>query len=66
MAAPTKARFRCAQCEMFEDRCTCDKFCCLCQSQIDIRLCGDGLLYCQPCREACDYKTEEQVGSSQR
>jgi len=23
---------------------------------IDIKLCHDGLYYCQPCREACDYK----------
>jgi hypothetical protein len=58
MAAPAKAKYRCIQCEMTEDRCECEKYCCLCQSQIDIRLCSDGLMYCAPCRQACDYKTE--------
>jgi hypothetical protein len=47
----------CAQCEQIEARCGCEKFCVLCQSQIDIRLCTDGLLYCEACRTACDYKT---------
>jgi hypothetical protein len=23
---------------------------------LDIKLCFDGLYYCKPCREACDYK----------
>jgi sulfur transfer complex TusBCD TusB component (DsrH family) len=44
------------QCEMNEERCECEKYCCNCQSQIDVRLCQDGLYYCVPCREACDYK----------
>lgn len=60
-ATTTKARFRCAQCESFEERCECDKYCCLCQAQIGVRLCGDGLYYCEPCRQACDYKTQEDV-----
>jgi hypothetical protein len=55
--SPTK--FRCGQCEMLEDQCECDKFCVLCQSQLDIRICKDGLMYCEPCRNACDYKTSE-------
>jgi len=38
----------------------------MCESQIDVRLCGDGLLYCQPCREACDYKTEDQANAATR
>ena len=46
----------CMQCEMNEERCECEKYCCNCQSQIDVRLCQDGLYYCVPCREACDYK----------
>jgi hypothetical protein len=49
----------CSQCEMSEQRCECEKYCCLCQSQIDIRLCQDGLYYCPACREACDYKTAD-------
>jgi len=56
----TKTKFICAQCEMSEQRCECEKYCSLCQGQIDARLCSDGLYYCPDCREACDYKTEEQ------
>ena len=52
----TPKKYRCMQCEMTEDRCDCERYCCLCQSQMDVRLCEDGLYYCQPCREACDYK----------
>lgn len=53
------AKFRCAQCEMPETSCQCDKFCCLCQTTIDVRICDDGLMYCEPCRNACDYKTSD-------
>ena len=53
------AKFRCAQCEMPENQCECDKYCCLCQTMLDVRLCQDGLLYCEPCRNACDYKTSD-------
>ncbi len=52
-------KFRCAQCERSEDDCECEKYCCLCQSVVDIRICTDGLMYCEPCREACDYKTSD-------
>jgi len=55
----TKTKFVCAQCEMSEQRCECEKYCCLCQGQIDVRLCHDDLYYCSACREACDYKTEQ-------
>ena len=48
------------QCEMLEDKCDCEKFCCLCQGQVDIRLCQDGLWYCPPCRQACGYKVSDQ------
>ena len=51
------AKYRCAQCEQPETQCECEKFCCLCQAVIDIRICDDGLMYCEPCRKACDYKT---------
>jgi hypothetical protein len=50
------------QCEQAESRCTCEKFCVLCQSQINIRLCTDGLMYCEACRTACDYKTVPSEG----
>jgi len=57
--ATMKAKYLCMQCDKPEDKCECEKYCCSCQSQIDPRLCEDGLYYCQPCREACDYKTSE-------
>src|SRR5579863_1964950 len=53
------AKCRCAQCEQPESACQCEKYCCLCQSVIDVRLCTDGLFYCEPCRTACDYKTSD-------
>jgi hypothetical protein len=28
-----------------------------CQSELAVRLCTDGLFYCDACRNACDYKT---------
>jgi len=58
MATTTKVKIRCMQCEMPEDKCACEKFCCLCQSQMDVRICTDGLMYCPACREACGYKAE--------
>ena len=57
--AASPVRYRCAQCEQPENSCECEKFCCLCQSVIDIRICSDGLMYCEPCRTACEYKTSE-------
>ncbi len=59
MATASKTRYRCMQCEMTEDKCACEKYCCLCQGQVDVRLCQDGLYYCPPCREACGYKVSE-------
>ena len=53
------AKFRCAQCEMAESQCICDKYCCLCQTELAIRICEDGLMYCVDCRKACDYKTSD-------
>ena len=50
------SKIKCAQCEQAENSCHCEKYCVLCQSVIDVRLCEDGLLYCEPCRSACDYK----------
>jgi hypothetical protein len=52
----TANKVHCSQCDQPERQCDCEKFCCLCQSMLDIKLCHDGLYYCQPCREACDYK----------
>ena len=51
-------RYRCAVCEMEESRCECDKYCCLCQGQDNVRLCADGQYYCAACREACDMEAQ--------
>jgi hypothetical protein len=50
------AKYRCLQCELQEDQCECEKYCGMCQSGIDVRICQDGIMYCEPCRTACDYK----------
>lgn len=44
----------CAVCDLPEKRCECTRYCCICQSPFDARLCEDGQYYCAPCREACD------------
>ena len=49
----------CSQCDRSESQCTCEKYCCFCQSQLGVRLCVDGLYYCPDCREACDIRLSE-------
>jgi len=44
----------CAICDKPESECKCDRYCCICTGQDNIRLCMDGLYYCPPCAEACD------------
>jgi hypothetical protein len=44
---------------MPEQKCGCEKYCCSCESQLNIRLCEEGLYYCADCRQACDYKVAE-------
>ena len=56
MATTSKVKAHCSVCEQVEERCECEKYCVFCQGQLDVRLCEDGLYYCQACREACDYK----------
>jgi hypothetical protein len=53
------AKYRCSQCERPEDSCECNKYCCLCQAVLEVRVCQDGLMYCEACRTACDYKTSD-------
>ena len=53
--------FRCCVCNLPEKECTCVKYCALCQSDYGLRLTEDGQHYCPDCREACEYKTQEQV-----
>jgi len=35
----------CAQCDLPEDRCACEKYCTICKGQVNVRLCSDGLYY---------------------
>jgi hypothetical protein len=50
--------FICSVCELPEKRCGCEKYCCLCQAVFEVRLCEDGMYYCQPCRESCDLQAQ--------
>ena len=50
--------FRCTLCDQEESRCQCDKYCFMCQGGHDVRLCQDGMYYCQECREACDLQPQ--------
>jgi hypothetical protein len=59
MASTTEKKYHCMQCEFTEEKCDCEKYCCLCQGQVGVRLCQDGLYYCPPCREACNYKIQD-------
>ena len=54
-AVPT---YICVMCEKLELNCTCGKFCTMCKSDEDARLCFDGCYYCQMCRDACDLAVE--------
>jgi hypothetical protein len=53
--------FICSVCDLTEKHCDCVRYCCLCQSPFDARLCEDGHYYCQPCREACDMEAQYQT-----
>lgn len=44
----------CSQCDKSEEYCTCEKYCCICKGQHNVRMAVDGLYYCPDCREACD------------
>jgi len=50
--------FICGICDLPERTCICNKYCCLCQSLFEVRLCEDGIYYCRPCREACDLQAQ--------
>ena len=53
-------RFLCNVCDLVEEKCVCEKYCCLCLGENDVRLVGDGFHYCLECREACDYLPEDK------
>ncbi len=54
-------RFLCIICDLQEEKCICEKFCCLCQGHHDVRLVGDGQYYCTDCREACEYAAQKPL-----
>jgi hypothetical protein len=49
----------CSQCDQPELKCKCEKYCCFCLAQFNVKLCVDGLYYCPDCREACDVQLAE-------
>lgn len=51
-------KFICMQCDQPEGSCKCDRYCCLCQGEHNVRLCQDGNYYCLDCREACDFQAQ--------
>ena len=53
----------CMQCDKSETYCTCEKYCTICQGQVSVRLCMDGLYYCPDCREACDVNLADNRAS---
>jgi hypothetical protein len=52
-------RVVCAQCDLTESKCACDRYCCYCQGHDGVRLCVDGIYYCPECREACEVRLAE-------
>jgi hypothetical protein len=49
----------CSQCDKPERNCTCEKYCCHCHSQFNVKMAVDGIYYCPDCREACDVALAE-------
>ena len=52
------ANFLCIACGKAEDQCGCDRYCVLCHSSYNARLCEDGQYYCADCREVCGFATQ--------
>ena len=49
----------CTACNLPEQKCQCEKFCILCRSDSNVRLCQDGCYYCRDCREVCEFSVDE-------
>lgn len=49
----------CTMCDKSEKECHCDRFCTICKSDYNVRLCYDGCYYCQVCREVCELTPED-------
>ncbi len=56
-----RKQLKCIVCDQPEQRCTCERYCALCQADYSVRLTEDGQYYCADCREACDFKTQDEV-----
>jgi hypothetical protein len=56
-----KKEFKCGVCDKPEGQCTCNRYCALCHSDYKLRLTEDGQFYCEDCREACDFKSQDQA-----
>ena len=52
--------YACTVCGSTEEECKCLRFCTLCNSDFEVRLCEDGCYYCRDCREVCGFIAEEQ------
>src|SRR5438094_8612320 len=48
------AQTLCAQCDLPEDRCSCERYCTICKGQLNVRLCSDGHYYFRVCGAGCD------------
>lgn len=53
--------FKCMVCDKPENQCTCNRYCALCHADYELRLTEDGQYYCRDCREACDFKSQDQA-----
>ncbi|MHB8654381.1 MAG: hypothetical protein ACYDA9_10920 [Terriglobia bacterium] len=53
--------FKCNVCDKPENQCTCSRYCALCHADYELRLTDDGQYYCRDCREACDYKSQDEA-----
>ena len=56
--------FFCTACNMTEVKCQCEKYCILCRSDVQVRLCQDGCYYCRECREVCEFSVDEMQADS--
>jgi hypothetical protein len=54
----------CVMCDRHEESCDCPRYCVICHGQHQIRLCSDGMFYCQDCREACEVTLANPVSHS--
>jgi len=51
--------FVCLLCGAKEEDCKCERYCSICQNDLNVRLCIDGNYYCLDCREACQYEAQK-------